>query len=194
MEKLQLNDSSLSFEPETSQALNFGFRVGFLGLLHMEIVQERLEREYDLDVLATAPSVAYRVLLTSDDTIQVASPAALPNENDIEAIYEPWMKIQIYTPQDYLGAVMQLALKKRGVYSRTEYLDGERIVLHYDIPLSEIVIDFFDRLKSVTRGYASLDYQHEGYREGRIGEARSAGQRAAGGCAGTYRTPRRCLS
>ena len=166
LEKLQLNDSSLSFEPETSQALNFGFRVGFLGLLHMEIVQERLEREYDLDVLATAPSVAYRVLLTNGNTMQVASPAALPDENDIEAVYEPWMKIQIYTPQDYLGAVMQLALKKRGVYTRTEYLDGGRIVLHYDIPLSEIVIDFFDRLKSVTRGYASLDYQHDSYREG----------------------------
>ncbi len=166
LEKLQLNDSSLSFEPETSQALNFGFRVGFLGLLHMEIVQERLEREYDLDVLATAPSVAYRVLLTNGNTRQVASPAALPDENDIEAVYEPWMKIQIYTPQDYLGAVMQLALKKRGVYTRTEYLDGGRIVLHYDIPLSEIVIDFFDRLKSVTRGYASLDYQHDSYREG----------------------------
>lgn len=166
LDKLQLNDSALSFEPETSQALNFGFRVGFLGLLHMEIVQERLEREYDLDVLATAPSVAYRVLLTNGETVQVASPAALPDENDIAAIYEPWMTIQIYTPQDYLGAVMQLTLKKRGVYKRTEYLDGDRIVLHFEIPLSEIVIDFFDRLKSVTRGYASLDYQHGGYHEG----------------------------
>ena len=168
LEKLQLNDSSLSFEPETSQALNFGFRVGFLGLLHMEIVQERLEREYDLDVLATAPSVAYQVELTGGELIEVASPAALPDENEVAAIFEPWMKIQIYAPQEYLGAVMQLALKKRGRYQRTEYLDGGRIVLHYDIPLSEIVIDFFDRLKSVTRGYASLDYQPAGYREGEL--------------------------
>ena len=166
LEKLQLNDSSLQYEPETSQALNFGFRVGFLGLLHMEIVQERLEREYDLGVLATAPSVAYRVLLTNGETIEVASPSALPDENDIAAIYEPWMKIQVYTPQEFLGTVMQFTLKRRGIYQRTEYLDHERIVLHFDIPLSEIVIDYFDRLKSVTRGYASLDYQHDDYREG----------------------------
>ena len=166
LEKLQLNDSSLSYEPETSQALNFGFRVGFLGLLHMEIVQERLEREYDLDLLVTAPSVAYQVLMNSGETIEISSPASLPDENDIAAINEPWMKIQIYTPQEFLGAAMQLTLKKRGVYKTTEYLDGERIILHYEIPLSEIVIDFFDRLKSVSRGYASLDYQHDEYREG----------------------------
>lgn len=166
LEKLQLNDSSLSYEPETSQALNFGFRVGFLGLLHMDIVQERLEREYDLDVLVTAPSVAYRVVTTDGQTITISSPAFWPDENDIEAVFEPWMKIQIYTPQDFMGAVMQLTLKKRGVYKSTEYLDGNRIILHFEIPLSEIVIDYFDRLKSVSRGYASLDYQHSEYREG----------------------------
>lgn len=166
LEKLQLNDSSLSYDPETSQALNFGFRVGFLGLLHMDIVQERLEREYDLDLLVTAPSVAYRVLMNSGETVEISSPASLPDENDIAAIFEPWMKIQIYTPQEFLGATMQLTLKKRGVYKTTEYLDGERIILHFEIPLSEIVIDYFDRLKSVSRGYASLDYQHDEYREG----------------------------
>ncbi len=168
LEKLQLNDAALAFEPETSKALNFGFRVGFLGLLHMEIVQERLEREYNLNVLATAPSVAYRVQLTNGQTIHVASPAAFPDENEIEAIFEPWMKIQVYTPQEHLGAVMKLALSKRASYRHTEYLDGNRIILHYDIPLSEIVIDFFDKLKSVTRGYASLDYQHDGYRAGEL--------------------------
>ena len=166
LEKLQLNDSSLSYDPETSQALNFGFRVGFLGLLHMDIVQERLEREYDLDLLVTAPSVAYRVLMNSGETVEISSPASLPDENDIATIFEPWMKIQIYTPQEFLGATMQLTLKKRGVYKTTEYLDGERIILHFEIPLSEIVIDYFDRLKSVSRGYASLDYQHDEYREG----------------------------
>ena len=166
LEKLQLNDSSLSYDPETSQALNFGFRVGFLGLLHMDIVQERLEREYDLDLLVTAPSVAYRVLMNSGETVEISSPASLPDENDIATIFEPWMKIQIFTPQEFLGATMQLTLKKRGVYKTTEYLDGERIILHFEIPLSEIVIDYFDRLKSVSRGYASLDYQHDEYREG----------------------------
>ncbi|MCY3935887.1 MAG: translation elongation factor 4 [Chloroflexi bacterium] len=166
LEKLQLNDSSLSYEPETSQALNFGFRVGFLGLLHMDIVQERLEREYDLDVLVTAPSVAYRVVMKDGATVAISSPAQWPDENDIEAVFEPWMKIQIYTPQEFMGAVMQLTLKKRGVYKSTEYLDENRIILHFEIPLSEIVIDYFDRLKSVSRGYASLDYQHAEYREG----------------------------
>ncbi len=166
LEKLQLNDASLVYEPETSQALNFGFRVGFLGLFHMEIVQERLEREYDLDILATAPSVEYQVLTRTNEMLTVDSPAHLPDEGTIQEIREPWMKIQIYTPQEYIGAIMDLVIKKHGEYVTTEYLDKSRVVLHYRIPLAEIIIDFYDRLKSVTRGYASLDYQFDEYRPG----------------------------
>ncbi len=166
LDKLQLNDASLVFQPETSQALNFGFRAGFLGLFHMEIVQERLEREYDLDILATAPSVEYRVLQKNGETALIDSPALLPDENGIVEIQEPWMKIQIYAPQTYIGAIMDLAINKRGLYETTEYLDASRVILHFSIPLSEIIIDFYDKLKSVTQGYASLDYQFEEYRTG----------------------------
>lgn len=166
LEKLQLNDASLVYQPETSQALNFGFRAGFLGLFHMEIIQERLEREYDLDILATAPSVEYRVLLKDGETVLIDSPALLPDESTIEEIQEPWMKIQVYLPQTYIGAVMDLAIKKRGSYETTEYLDASRVILHFEIPLSEIIIDFYDKLKSVTQGYASLDYQFHEYRTG----------------------------
>ncbi|GAB4519119.1 MAG: translation elongation factor 4 [Anaerolineae bacterium] len=166
LEKLQLNDASLVYEPESSQALNFGFRVGFLGLFHMEIIQERLEREYDLDILATAPSVKYRVVLTSGEMVEIDSPAQLPDENLIEEIQEPWMKIQIYTPQDYIGGLMDMVIKKRGVYDTTEYLDATRVILHFDIPLSEVIVDFYDKLKSISRGYASLDYSFNEYRSG----------------------------
>jgi GTP-binding protein LepA len=166
LEKLQLNDASLVFEPETSQALNFGFRVGFLGLFHMEIIQERLEREYDLDILATAPSVEYQITLRSGEVIRIDSPAHLPEEGKIEEIREPWMKIQIYAPKDYIGAVMDLVIKKRGEYVTTEYLDANRVILHYRIPLSELIIDFYDKLKSISQGYASLDYQFDEYRAG----------------------------
>ncbi|MBC8171329.1 MAG: elongation factor 4 [Anaerolineae bacterium] len=163
LEKLQLNDASLVYEPESSQALNFGFRVGFLGLFHMEIIQERLEREYDLDIIATAPSVEYQVIQRNGELVLVDSPARLPDESVIEEIREPWMKIQIYTPQDYIGPIMDLVIKKRGAYVTTEYLDTNRVVLHYRVPLSELIIDFYDRLKSATRGYASLDYQFDTY-------------------------------
>ncbi len=166
LEKLQLNDASLVYQPETSQALNFGFRVGFLGLFHMEIIQERLEREYDLDILATAPSVEYHVLRKNGESLEIDSPALLPDENEIAEIQEPWMKIQVYVPQRYIGPVMELAIKKRGIYQTTEYLDATRVILHFDIPLSEIIIDFYDKLKSVTQGYASLDYQFADYRAG----------------------------
>ena len=166
LEKLQLNDAALSYEPETSQALNFGFRAGFLGLFHMEIVQERLEREYDLDILATAPGVEYQVLLHSGEMQTVDSPARLPDESTIEEIREPWMKIQIYTPDEYIGAIMELCIRKHAEYETTEYLDSSRIIMHFRIPLNEIIIDFYDRLKSVTRGYASLDYQFDEYRAG----------------------------
>jgi GTP-binding protein LepA len=164
LDKLQLNDASLTYEPETSQALNFGFRVGFLGLFHMEIIQERLEREYDLDILATAPSVEYHVIKQDDTLVKIDSPAQLPDEGTISEIREPWMKIQIYVPQSYIGAVMDLVIKKRGEYETTEYLDASRVILHYKLPLSELIIDFYDRLKSVTQGYASLDYQFDEYR------------------------------
>ena len=166
MEKLQLNDASLSYEPETSQALNFGFRVGFLGLFHMEIVQERLEREYDLDILVTAPSVEYQIIKRDGTMLTIDSPAHLPDESVIAEIREPWMKIQIYTPQEHIGPIMDLCIKKRGEYITTEYLDATRVILHYRIPLSELIVDFYDRLKSVTRGYASLDYYFDEYSPG----------------------------
>jgi GTP-binding protein LepA len=168
LEKLQLNDASLVYQPETSQALNFGFRVGFLGLFHMEIVQERLEREYNLDILATAPSVEYEVLLRSGELITIDSPAELPDESTIDEIREPWMKIQVFTPQDFIGGIMDLVTKRRGTYEAMEYLDASRVLLTYRLPLSELIIDFYDKLKSLSRGYASLDYQFEGYEPGKL--------------------------
>lgn len=164
LEKLQLNDASLVYEPEVSQALNFGYRCGFLGMFHMEIIQERLEREYDLDIIVTAPSVAYEVVLQNGQTIGIASPAALPNEGSIAEVREPWMDIQIFTPISYYGPVMELVTKRRGVYVNEEYPAPERVQLKFEIPLAEIIIDFFDQLKSATRGYASLDYQFKEYR------------------------------
>ncbi len=168
LEKLQLNDASLVYEPETSQALNFGFRVGFLGLFHMEIVQERLEREYDLDILATAPSVAYEVELRSGETLIIHSPADLPDESTIAAIREPWMSIEIFTPEEFIGPIMDLVTSKRGEYLSMDYLDATRVQLKYKIPLSELIVDFYDRLKSGTRGYASLDYHFDSYRPQRL--------------------------
>jgi GTP-binding protein LepA len=165
LEKLQLNDASLTWEPETSQALNFGFRCGFLGLFHMEIVQERLEREYDLDILATAPSVEYQVKLTNGETKLVDSPADLPDPSRIETIGEPWMRIEIFTPETYYGTVMDLVTKKRGQFVEQEYPAPGRVLLKFEIPLAELIIDFYDQLKSRTRGYASLDYHVSGYRE-----------------------------
>jgi GTP-binding protein LepA len=166
LEKLQLNDAALVYEPETSQALNYGFRCGFLGLFHMTIVQERLEREYDLDILATAPSVEYQVVLRDGEVVSIDSPAQLPDESIIEEVREPWMRIQIFTPTDYIGPIMDLVTKKRGEFLSTDYPDSKRVVLNYNIPLAELIVDFYDRLKSVTRGYASLDYTFEGYQAG----------------------------
>ncbi len=168
LEKLQLNDASLTFLPETSQALGFGFRAGFLGLFHMEIIQERIEREYDLDVVFTAPTVAYEVLLHDGSTRVVASPADMPDEGLIAEIREPWMSIEIITPTDYYGPIMELVTKRRGIYKQQEYPAPHRVQLDYDIPLSEIIIDFFDELKSRTRGYASLDYQFLEYRADKL--------------------------
>ncbi|GAA5342640.1 MAG: translation elongation factor 4 [Anaerolineaceae bacterium] len=166
LEKLQLNDASLSFEPESSEALNFGFRCGFLGLFHMEIIQERLEREYNLDVVFTAPSVEYQVLLTNGEVITIDSPADLPDESRIVEIREPWLTLNIFTPSEYYGVVMDLVKRKRGIYISEEYPSANRVQLNFEIPLSEIIVDFFDLLKSGTRGYASMDYQFLEYRAG----------------------------
>lgn len=163
LEKLQINDASLIFEPETSAALGFGYRCGFLGLLHMEIVQERLEREYDLDIVTTAPSVVYRVKKTDGQMIEISNPVDMPPEVEIEYIEEPIVEAQIITPSDYVGPVMELCQERRGNYRHMEYLDEVRVVITYDLPLNEIVYDFFDALKSRTRGFASLDYEMKGY-------------------------------
>jgi GTP-binding protein LepA len=164
LEKLQLNDASLVYEPETSQALNFGFRCGFLGMFHMEIIQERLEREYDLDIIVTAPSVEYEVVLRDGSLIRIDSPAELPEEAQLAEIREPWMKIQIFTPTEFYGTVMDLATKRRGIFIEQDYPAPGRVQLSFEIPLSELIVDFFDQLKSRTRGYASLDYQFGEYR------------------------------
>jgi GTP-binding protein LepA len=164
LEKLQLNDASLVYEPETSQALNFGFRCGFLGLFHMEIIQERIEREYELDIIATAPSVEYEVLMQTGETIAIDSPAQLPDPSGIEEIREPWMKVQIFTPSEYIGTVMDLVIKRRGEQKEMEYLDPTRVMITYALPLSELIVDFHDNLKSRTRGYASMDYTFLDYR------------------------------
>lgn len=168
LEKLQLNDASLIYQPETSQALNFGFRVGFLGLFHMEIIQERLEREYDLDIVVTAPSVEYEVILTNNEMIRIDSPAQLPDEGSILEVREPWMFLQIFTPTDYFGTVMELATKRRGIFREQDYPAPNRVALTFDIPLSEIIVDFFDDLKSRSRGYASMDYHFLEYRTGQL--------------------------
>jgi GTP-binding protein LepA len=169
LEKLQLNDASLVFEPETSNALNFGFRCGFLGLFHMEIIQERLEREYDLDIVATAPSVRYEVVNAHTGQVDmIESPADLPDPSQIAEIREPWMKVQIFTPEDYYGVVMDLVMKRRGEFLQQEYPAPGRIVLHFSLPLAEIVVDFYDKLKSATRGYASMDYEFAGYRSSEL--------------------------
>ncbi len=166
LEKLRLNDASLVYQPENSVALGYGFRCGFLGLFHMEIIQERLEREYDLNLLATAPSVEYHVLIKSGEVVEVDNPADLPDPDDIVEIQEPWMHIQIWTPDTYIGPIMELVTDRRGAFKNMEYLDQSRVMLSYDMPLAELIMDFYDQLKSKTRGYASLDYQYAGYRTG----------------------------
>lgn len=165
LEKLQLNDASLMFEPEVSTALGFGYRCGFLGLLHMEIIEERLEREFDLDLVTTAPSVNYKVKLTNGEELTVSNPTHLPAPDRIEYMEEPVVKAEIYTPPEYVGAIMELCQEKRGVYKELAYLDSSRSKLVYEIPLNEIIYDFFDALKSRTRGYASLDYEIIGYKK-----------------------------
>jgi GTP-binding protein LepA len=160
-----LNDASLFYEPETSNALGFGFRCGFLGLLHMEIVQERIEREYDLDILATAPSVEYYVTTTSGEVVKVDNPSEFPDPGIVEKIEEPWMNISIFTPTRYIGTIMDLVTTRRGVYKDMIYIEAERVLLTYNMPLAEVIVDFYDQLKSRTQGYASLDYSFGSYQE-----------------------------
>jgi len=168
LEKLQLNDASLVYEPETSQALNFGFRCGFLGLFHMEIIQERLEREYDLDIVVTAPSVAFEVVDLAGNISVIDSPVDLPEESQVREIREPWMKLQIITPTEFYGTIMDLVNKRRGIFIDQDYPAPDRVQLNFEIPLAEIIVDFFDDLKSRSRGYASMDYQFAGYRPGNL--------------------------
>src|SRR5438094_10640187 len=164
LERLKLNDGALFYEPETSTALGFGFRCGFLGLLHMEIVRERLEREFDLDLLVTAPNVAYRVTTKAGEEVEVHNPAEMPRE--VETVEEPYVKASIIVPKDGVGAVMELNTERRGRFDHMEYLSEQRVLLMYELPLGEIVLDYYDQLKSRTRGYASFDYDFAGFREG----------------------------
>ena len=167
LERLHLNDASFVYEPESSVALGFGFRCGFLGLLHMEIVQERLEREFDLDLIASAPSVEYHVQLThGTDELVVDNPAQMPNAGEIEQISEPWVSAQVITPSDYIGPIMELTTGRRGAFRDMEYLDPKRVNMHFELPLAELIVDFYDQLKSRSSGYASLDYTYIGYRRG----------------------------
>lgn len=168
LEKLQVNDASLVFEPETSAALGFGFRCGFLGLLHMEIVQERLEREFDLNIITTAPSVIYKVKKNNGELIYLQNPTNLPPATEIEYMEEPIVDVSIMTPTDYVGAIMELCQNRRGLFKNMEYMEQTRVVLHYEMPLNEVIYDFFDALKSKTRGYASLDYELKGYKRSEL--------------------------
>ncbi|RNA68851.1 elongation factor 4 [Alteribacter keqinensis] len=168
LEKLELNDASLQYEAETSQALGFGFRCGFLGLLHMEIIQERIEREFNIDLITTAPSVIYKVHTTDGELKEIDNPSKMPDAQKVDHVEEPYVKAEVMVPNDYVGAVMELCQKKRGDYQDMKYLDQNRVVITYEIPLSEIVYDFFDTLKSSTKGYASFDYELIGYKESRL--------------------------
>jgi GTP-binding protein LepA len=168
LEKLKLNDSSISYEPETSAALGFGFRVGFLGLLHMEVVKERLEREFDLDLIATAPTVTYKIQKTDGKQISIQNPSELPLPNEISVIEEPYVKATVITPSEFLGNIITLINNKRGIQTKMDYLNETRVLLEYDIPMNEIVMDFYDKLKSATKGYASFDYEPSGYRAGNL--------------------------
>ena len=165
---MQLNDASLTFEPETSKALGFGFRCGFLGLLHMEIIQERLEREFNLDLITTAPSVIYKLNMTDGSVMMIDNPTNYPDPADIESAEEPYVKASIFAPASYIGTIMELCQERRGTYKDTKYLDTDRVELHYELPLNEIVYDFFDALKSRTKGYASFDYEFAGYQQSKL--------------------------
>lgn len=168
LEKLKLNDASISFEPESSEALGFGFRCGYLGMLHMEIVQERLSREFEMDIIATVPNVKYRATLNNGQSIEIDNPVKLPPFGEIDKLEEPFIRAAIITPTEYIGGIMKLAQDKRGVYKTTEYLDANRAEIVYELPFMEVLFDFYDKLKSISKGYASLDYEFIGYREGKL--------------------------
>jgi GTP-binding protein LepA len=168
LEKLELNDSALEYEPETSQALGFGYRCGFLGLLHMEIIQERIEREFKIDLITTAPSVIYNVVKTDGTSFKVDNPAMMPSAQVVDYVEEPYVKASIMVPDDYVGSVMELCQRKRGNFITMDYLASSRVNIIYELPLAEIVFDFFDQLKSNTRGYASLDYEMIGYKQSKL--------------------------
>jgi GTP-binding protein LepA len=168
LEKLHLSDSAFDYVPEKSTGLGLGFRCGFLGILHLDIVQERLNREYGLEIIVSIPSVAYNVTLKSLEKLVITSPADFPDEETILTIEEPWMKVDLVTPAKYQGALMDLVLAKRGTYDTTEYLEMERIILHFKMPLTSLIVDFYDKLKSVTQGYASMNYEFSGYQEAKI--------------------------
>ena len=165
LEKLKLNDAALSIDPETSDALGFGFRCGFLGLLHMDVIEERIRREFGIDIIATSPSVIYKVDLTNGETMEIDSPNKMPDRATIRSIEEPFIRTNIVVPTEYIGSIMNLCQDKRGIFDNTEYIDPTRVNIHYYLPLSEIVYDFFDKLKSSTKGYASFDYELSGYKE-----------------------------
>ncbi len=168
LDKLKLNDAALSFEIETSEALGFGFRCGFLGLLHMDIIKERISREFNIEIIATSPSVIYEVELTNGDKVSIHNPCKMPEIVKIKSISEPYVKASIFLPSAYIGAIMELCQEKRGIYQTTEYLDQTRVNIIYELPLSEIVYDFFDKLKSYTKGYASFDYELSQYRQSNL--------------------------
>jgi len=168
LEKLQLNDASFTFEPETSEALGFGFRCGFLGLLHMEVIQERLEREYDLDLVITAPSVEYQIIKKNGEELKIENPAAFPDQSEVDKIKEPFVTAEIHLPEEYVGQAMELCQDNRGEFKDMQYIDQDRVTLKYEMPLSEIITEFFNQLKSKTRGYATLDYELEGYKESNL--------------------------
>ncbi|MDD2504838.1 MAG: translation elongation factor 4 [Bacilli bacterium] len=168
LEKLKLNDASFSYEPETSEALGFGFRCGFLGLLHLEIIEERIKREFKIEIIATSPSVVYKIELTNNETLLIDNPCEMPDKVKINTISEPFVKASIFVPSTYIGPIMELCQEKRGIYITTEYIDSSRVNIHYELPLGEIVYDFFDRLKSYTKGYASFDYEISDYKESNL--------------------------
>ena len=194
LEKLKLNDASMSYEPESSIALGFGFRCGFLGLLHMEIIQERLEREYNLDLITTAPNVVYRVTKTDGTVLMVDNPLDYPDPMEIELAEEPFVKASLIAPQEYVGNIMDLCQARRGEFKNMEYLDANRVELHYEMPLNEIIYDFFDALKSRTRGYGSLDYDLPGLPAQQAGKAGHPLKRRGGGRAELYPLCGQCLS
>ncbi len=194
LEKLRLNDASFSFEPESSVALGFGFRCGFLGLLHLEIIQERLEREYDLDLITTAPGVRYRITLTDGSVREVDNPSRWPDPSEIEQIEEPVIIAKILTNEEYVGGILKLVEDKRGRQKNLEYVSETRVMLTYELPLNEIVLDFYDRLKTVSRGYASLDYQLAGHVDLAHGEDGHSDRRRSGGCAVGHRAQGFCAT